>query len=75
VVEVDVEVGGVVTGVVAGMVVGDVVGVEGPAPIQICVRPRSRWWDGGFVVGLSGGGSFVEAKGDGGLYGGVWSLW
>ena len=21
-------------------------------------RPRVRWWDSGFVVGLSGGGSF-----------------
>ena len=27
------------------------------------------------MVGLSGGGSFGEGKGDGGLYGGVLELW
>ena len=64
-----------VAGIVAGTVVGgDAVKEEQPLS-KHCGRPRSRWWDGGFVVGLSGGGSFGEGKGDGDLYGRVLKLW
>ena len=38
-------------------------------------RPRVRWWSGGFMVGLSSGGSFGEGKGDGGFLVVFWSLW
>ena len=37
-------------------------------------RPWVWWWSGGFVVGLSGGGSFGGGKGDDGSFDGVFEV-